>query len=113
MDKDYIIAEYNNIWGKLNLIAEHHNNLFVFTLTSSGTILTFAIQQNNSYILLVNMIILIILRCRVMCYRDDYYSILAYMRMLLEPKMNLNSKELRKIKNSRISNLHYFIYSIF
>lgn len=48
-----------------------------------------------------------------MCYRDDYYSILAYMRMVLEPKMNLNSKELRKIKNSRISNLHYFIYSIF
>ena len=58
---DNYIAEYNNLWNKLNTIAEHHNNLFIFTLTSSGAILTYALQQNNSYIAFVNMIILILL----------------------------------------------------
>lgn len=107
-----LISEYNNLFNKLNTIAEHHNNLFIFTLTSSGAILTFAIQQNNVYIALVNMIILILLRCRVMSYRDEYYIILAYIRKILEPKLNLNSQPLRKVENSKISNIHYFIYSI-
>ena len=107
-----LISEYNNLFNKLNTIAEHHNNLFIFTLTSSGAILTFAIQQNNVYIALVNMIILILLRCRVMSYRDEYYIILAYIRKILEPKLNLNSQPLIKVENSKISNIHYFIYSI-
>ncbi|MCI8771341.1 MAG: hypothetical protein HFH73_09365 [Lachnospiraceae bacterium] len=89
-----VIAEYNNMWCKLNAISEYHNNLFIFTLTSSGAILTYALQQNNSYIALVNMIILILLRCRVMNYRDEYYQILAYIRIILEPKIGIDSKRL-------------------
>lgn len=107
-----LISEYDHLFSKLNSIAEHHNNLFIFTLTSSGTILTFAIQQNNVYIALVNMIILILLRCRVMNYRDEYYMVLAYMRKILEPQLNLNSNPLKKVQNSKVSNVHYFIYSI-
>ena len=97
---DNIIAEYNNMWSKLNLIAEHHNNLFVFTLTTSGAILTFAIQQNNSHFTVINMIILILLRCRVMNYRDDYYKTLAYIRIVIEPQLNLNSSLLGKLDSS-------------
>ncbi len=110
---DNYIAEYNNMWNKLNTIAEHHNNLFIFTLTSSGVILTYALQQNNSYIAFVNMIILILLRCRVMIYRDEYYQILAYIRKILEPKMELDSKALLSLNNTRIANIQYFIYSVF
>lgn len=110
---DNYIAEYNNMWSKLNTIAEHHNNLFIFTLTSSGAILTYALQQNNSYIALVNMIILILLRCRVMNYRDEYYQVLAYIRKKLEPKIGLDSKKLMSLCNTKIANLQYFIYSIF
>lgn len=107
------IAEYNNMWNKLNGIAEHHNNLFIFTLTSSGAILTYALQQNNSYISLVNIVILILLRCRVMNYRDEYYQVLAYIRNVLEPKIGLDSKRLMCLSNTKIANLQYFIYSIF
>lgn len=107
------ITEYNNMWNKLNTIAEHHNNLFIFTLTSSGAILTYALQQNNSYMALVNMIILILLRCRVMNYRDEYYQVLAYIRKVLEPKMGLDSKKLRNLRNAKVANLQYFIYAIF
>lgn len=101
------------MWNKLNGIAEHHNNLFVFTLTSSGAILTYALQQNNSYIALVNIVILILLRCRVMNYRDEYYQVLAYIRKVLEPKIGLDSKKLMNLSNTKIANLQYFIYSIF
>lgn len=107
------IAEYNNMWSKLNLIAEHHNSLFLFTLTASGAILTFAIQQEKASLAFVNMIILILLRCRVMSYRDDYYMTLVYIRKVLEPKLCLNSNILLKLNNSKVANLHYFIYSIF
>lgn len=110
---DNYLAEYNNMWNKLNGIAEHHNNLFVFTLTSSGAILTYALQQNNSYIALVNMVILILLRCRVMNYRDEYYQVLVYIRKVLEPKIGLDSKKLMNLSNTKIANLQYFIYSIF
>lgn len=110
---DNYIAEYNNMWNKLNTISEHHNNLFIFTLTSSGAILTYALQQNNSYITLVNIIILILLRCRVMNYRDQYYQGLAYIRIILEPKIGLDSKVLMSLNNTRIANIQYFIYSIF
>lgn len=110
---DNYIAEYNNMWNKLNTIAEHHNNLFIFTLTSSGAILTYALQQNNSYIAFVNMIILILLRCRVMNYRDEYYQVLVYIRKILEPKIGLDSKVLSSLNNTKIANLQYFIYSIF
>lgn len=110
---DNYIAEYNNMWNKLNGIAEHHNNLFIFTLTSSGAILTYALQQNNSYISLVNIVILILLRCRVMNYRDEYYQVLAYIRKVLEPKIGLDSKRLMCLSNTKIANLQYFIYSIF
>lgn len=110
---DNYIAEYNNMWNKLNGIAEHHNNLFIFTLTSSGAILTYALQQNNSYISLVNIVILILLRCRVMNYRDEYYQVLAYIRNVLEPKIGLDSKRLMCLSNTKIANLQYFIYSIF
>lgn len=110
---DNYIAEYNNMWNKLNGIADHHNNLFIFTLTSSGAILTYALQQNNSYIALVNIVILILLRCRVMNYRDEYYQVLTYIRMVLEPKIGLDSKKLMKLSNTKIANLQYFIYSIF
>ncbi len=106
------IAEYNNMWNKLNAISEYHNNLFIFTLTSSGTILTYALQRENSYMVLVNMIILILLRCRVMNYRDEYYQILAYTRNIIEPKINLNSKMLLNLNNTNIANLQYFIYTI-
>lgn len=101
------------MWCKLNVIAEHHNNLFIFTLTSSGAILTYALRQSNSYIALVNMIILILLRCRVMLYRDEYYQILAYIRKILEPKMGLDSKVLLSLESTKIANIQYFIYSIF
>ena len=110
---DNYIAEYNNLWNKLNVIAEHHNNLFIFTLTSSGAILTYALQQNNSYIALVNMIILILLRCRVMNYRDEYYQVLAYIRKVLEPKIGLDSIKLRSLSSSKVANLQYFIYTFF
>lgn len=110
---DNYLSEYNNMWNKLNGIAEHHNNLFVFTLTSSGAILTYALQQNNSYIALVNIVILILLRCRVMNYRDEYYQVLAYIRKVLEPKIGLDSKKLMNLSNTKIANLQYFIYSIF
>ena len=111
-EMDNYIAEYNNMWNKLNGIAEHHSNLYVFTLTSSGAILTYALQQNNSYIALVNIVILILLRCRVMNYRDEYYQILAYIRNVLEPKIGLDSKKLMDMRNTKIANLQYFIYSI-
>ena len=110
---DNYLSEYNNMWNKLNGIAEHHNNLFVFTLTSSGAILTYALQQNNSYIALVNIVILILLRCRVMNYRDEYYQVLAYIRKVLEPKIGLDSKKLMNLSNTKIATLQYFIYSIF
>ena len=109
---DNYITEYNNMWNKLSGIAEYHNNLFIFTLTSSGAILTYALQQNNSYIALVNIVILILLRCRVMNYRDEYYQVLAYIRTVLEPKIGLDSKKLMKLSNTKIANLQYFIYSI-
>lgn len=110
---EHYIAEYNNMYNKLNLIAEHHNNLFLFTLSASGAILTFALQQENAYIAFVNMIILVLLRCRVMSYRDDYYMTLVYIRKVLEPKLGLDSNILSKLNNSKVANLHYFIYSIF
>lgn len=110
---DNYIAEYNNMWIKLNTISEHHNNLFIFTLTSSGAILTYALQLKNSYIAFVNMIILILLRCRVMNYRDEYYQILTYIRKILEPKIGLDSTVLRSLNNTKIVNIQYFIYSIF
>lgn len=110
---DNYLAEYNNMWNKLNEIAEYHNNLFIFTLTSSGAILTYALQQSNSYIALVNMVILILLRCRVMNYRDEYYQVLAYIRKVLEPKIGLDSKKLMSLSNTKIANLQYFIYAIF
>lgn len=106
------IAEYNNMYGKLNTIAGYHNNLFLFTLTSSGAILTYAIQQNNPYIAFVNMVILILLRCRVMSYRNEYYQILVYIREILEPRIGLDSKVLISLDNTRIANIQYFIYSI-
>lgn len=109
---DSYIAEYNNMWNRLNVITEHHNNLFVFTLTSSGAILTYAIQQNNSYITFVNMIILILLRCRVMNYRDIYYQCLIYIRNVLEPKLGLDSKKIRGLRSTKIANLQYFIYTV-
>lgn len=106
------LAEYNNMWNKLNGIAEHHNNLFFFTLTSSGAILTYTLQQSNSYIALVNMVILILLRCRVMNYRHEYYQVLTYIRKILEPKIGLDSKKLMGLSNTKIANLQYFIYTI-
>lgn len=109
---DNYIAEYNNMWNKLNIIAEHHNNLFTFTLTSSGAILTYALQQSNSYIAIVNMIILILIRCRVMNYRDEYYKILVYIRKVLEPQIGLDSNKFVLLNNTKISNLQYFLYSI-
>ena len=110
---DNYLAEYNNMWNKLNEIAEYHNNLFIFTLTSSGAILTYALQQSNSYIALVNMVILILLGCRVMKYRDEYYQVLADISKVLEPKIGLDSKKLMSLSNTKIANLQYFIYAIF
>jgi len=109
---DNYIAEYNNMCGRLNIIAEHHNNLFVFTLTSSGAILTYALQQRNPYIAFVNIIILILLRCRVMNYRDEYYQILAYIRKILEPRIGIDSNVLMSLNNTKIANIQYFIYTI-
>lgn len=108
---DNYIAEYNNMWSRLNLISEYHNNLFIFTLTSSGAILTYALQQQNPYIAFVNMIILMLLRCRVMNYRDEYYQMMAYVRKILEPQIGIDSRKLICLENTKIANLHYFIYS--
>jgi hypothetical protein len=109
---DNTISEYNNLWNKLNKITEYQNNLFVFTLTSSGAILTYSIQQENIYIALVNMMILILLRCRVMSYRDDYFSTLAYIRAVLEPQLGINSRLGFGASRSKVSHIHYFVYSI-
>ena len=109
---DNYIAEYSNMWTRLNTITGYHNNLFIFTLTTSGAILTYAIQQDNSYVAIVNMIILILLRCRIVYYRDEYYQILAYIRKVLEPKMKLNSEVLMNLNKSGIANVQYFVYSI-
>lgn len=109
---DNYITEYNNMWSRLNKILELQSNLFIFTITSSGAILTYGFQQNNTYISLVNMIILILLRCRVINYRDEYYRILAYIRKKLEPEIGLDSKALRSLGSTKISNIQYFVYSI-
>lgn len=109
---DNYVTEYNNMWNKLNLIEGLQNNLFVFTLTSSGAILTYALQQNNVYIAFANMIILILIRCRVMNYRDEYYRFLAYIRINLEPKIGIDSRKLRILSNTKVANVQYFIYSI-
>ena len=47
-----------------------------------------------------------------MNYRDEYYQILAYIRNVLEPKIGLDSKKLMDMRNTKIANLQYFIYSI-
>lgn len=48
-----------------------------------------------------------------MNYRDEYYQVLAYIRKVLEPKMGLDSKKLRNLRNTKVANLQYFIYAIF
>lgn len=111
-NNENIIAVYNNMCHKLDLISQHHNNLFIFTLTCSGAIMTYAFQQNNSYIALVNMIILIILRCRVMIYRDEYFQILTFTRVILEPSLNIDTSKLKKLKSTYIGNIQYFVYSL-
>lgn len=109
---DNFLTEYNNMWNKLNLIEGFHNNLFIFTLTWSGAILAYALQQHNSYIAIINMIILILLRCRVINYRDEYYRILVYIRKVLEPKIGLKSRVMRKLSNTKIAGVQHFMYSI-
>ena len=47
-----------------------------------------------------------------MNYRDQYYQGLAYIKIILEPKIDLDSKKLKSLNNTRIANIQYFIYSI-
>lgn len=109
---DGILAEYNNLWNKLNLITEYHHNLFLFSLTSSGAILTFGLQQNNPYIVCVNLIILFLLRSRVTYYRNEYFQIRVYIEMQIEPKIEIESSGLRVFGKSKLSVVQYFVYSV-
>lgn len=110
--EDALLEQYRTINSSLNIISEHHNSLFLFMLTASGAILTFSIQQDNFYIAIINLIILIILRCRVMSYRDEYFAKLVYLREVLEPRLLLDSKRMSRLCASKISNIHYFTPSI-
>lgn len=111
-NKDALLIEYQCYHNTLTMISNIQNVLFIFAITSIGTLLAFAIQQENPYIPMVGYIILILIKCRLIYYRDEYYLQHAYIRVIIEPKLKINSFVKGKIKINKFSNIHYFTFTV-
>lgn len=112
-NRDSLLAEYNNIHQSCENRGNAQNTLFIFALTAIGAILSFSLQQHNPYIALVGFAVLIAVRCRVMWFRDSIFNDWAYLRIVIEPKLQLNSGLKRSVKETHfLSNIHYWIYTM-
>lgn len=111
MNTEALIAEYTSLKEELINLSNNRNTLFIFAFTSVGAVLSFALQTQNAYISLIAFFILLCVKCRIIYYRDTYYQKFAYMRLVLEPKLHLDSTIQRKIKVFGISKIQYFTFS--
>ena len=105
------LAEYNAINSRLENFSNAQNALFIFAFSATGAILPFSLQQSNPYISLINLLVLIAVRCRVMWFRNARFNELAYLRVIVEPSLKLDSKAKVAINPEGISKVHYFIYT--
>jgi len=110
-DNEVLLAEYTAIQEFLRYLGDAQNSLFIFAFTASGAILSFSVQQESPYIAIVNFVVLIAVRCRVMWFRNNYFNQSAYVKIILEPLLQLESKKSHSVKWQGISVMQYFIYS--
>lgn len=110
-NEEALLAEYTLLRDELVNISNNQHSLFVFAFTSIGAVLSFAIQSQNEQIPLIAFFILICVKGRLIQYRDNYYVKFVYIRVILEPKLNVNSMVQRGIKTSRISKIQHFSFS--
>jgi len=110
--KEAVLAEYTAIKEWCKYAGDAQNTLFIFAFTAGGTILSFSLQQENPYIALVNFIVLIAIRCRIMRFRNTISKNETYMRIFLEPLLQIDSAKMRLVKCEGISIIQYFIYSL-
>lgn len=111
-NKDALLVEYQCCYNKLDMISNIQNVLFMFAITCIGTLLAYSIQQRNLYVPIVGYMILLLIKCRLIYYRDEYYINYAYIIMVIEPQLGINSFIKEKIKVKVISNIHYFTCTI-
>ena len=109
--KEAVLAEYTAIKEWCRYAGDAQNTLFLFAFTAGGAVLSFSIQQENPYIALVNFMVLIAIRCRIMRFRNTIFKNEAYMRIFLEPLLQIDSTKIRLVKCEGLSVIQYFIYS--
>lgn len=101
MDKELICKEYEMLHGEIEKKIELQNNLLIFMVTATATIITIAAQSKNLLLYLFPFFIIIPTMNRITYYRKAIARISAYMIVFLEPKLNGISWETRNLQLNR------------
>ena len=84
MNNELICKEYEMLHGEIEL----QNNLLIFMVTATVTIITIAVKSKNLLLYLFPFFIIIPTMNRIAYYKKAIARISAYMIVFLEPKLN-------------------------
>ena len=90
--------------GEIEKKIELQNNLLIFMVTATVTIITVAVKSKNLLLYLFPFFIIIPTMNRIAYYRKAIARISAYMIVFLEPKLNGISWETRNLQLNRKNN---------
>lgn len=111
-NNEALLAKYNAIENELIANDGHRNTLFIFSFTSVGAILSFSLQDHNSYIAVVAVFVLICVKCRIFHYRDSSLQRYAYIKYVLEPKLKIDLLDREGIEETWTSQTQYFSFTL-
>lgn len=100
MNNELICKEYEMLHGEIEL----QNNLLIFMVTATVTIITIAVKSKNLLLYLFPFFIIIPTMNRIAYYKKAIARISAYMIVFLEPKLNGISWETRNLQSNRKNN---------
>lgn len=100
MNNELICKEYEMLHGEIEL----QNNLLIFMVTATVTIITIAVKSKNLLLYLFPFFIIIPTMNRIAYYKKAIARISAYMIAFLEPKLNGISWETRNLQSNRKNN---------
>ena len=105
MDKELICKEYEILHDEIQQKIALQNNLLIFMITATLTIITIAVESKNSLLYLFPFFIIIPIMNRIAYYRKAIAKISSYMIVFLEPKLDGISWETHNIQFARRYNV--------
>ncbi|NSG94117.1 hypothetical protein [Blautia faecis] len=98
MEEELIYKEYDMLHQEIEQKISLQNNLLIFMITTTVTIITLAIKSDSLLLYLFPFFIIIPITSRIAYYRMAMAKISAYMIVFLEPKLNGISWETRNVQ---------------